>query len=364
MYEKEIEKAQERLNAALTLANKQPGEAINMISDMEKWIDETIPNDIPEYYGVVITYNEVMGDLSVKMRSFVQAENYYKKMLSNAVKLYEIDKTKYDIRLAVAYCKLANNCATNIGCHMIPQTPRLLNEQTQRPFDAGENFFKVAIKILQDGCKKGSAAHLQNQARAINSLATMEAAVGRYKESIAMWSDSVRILKAIYEAIDNKQMALFLGQTLQSMATVCTLYKDPGKSQECIEDSIYVLKEHEEENPVQIGVMIARNYMNLAGNLLMQNADKSEIDETYDKATSKISMVNAIAKGAAVADEVSCYLLSGQYYLATDRKEKGLQQVKHSNELIGPLMESRPDDNQLKSTKQHIDKLLEDNKAE
>ncbi len=283
MYEKELEKAQERLNAAMSLASKQPTEAINMILDMEKWVDETFPNDISEYYGVIITYNEALGDISLRMRNFPQAETYYKKMVVTAQKLYELDKTKYDLRLALAYCKLANNCATNIGCNVIPQQPRVLNDQMKVPFDAANKFYRIAITLIQDNCKKGSAKHLENQARAINSLAILNAAVGNLQDSSKMFDDSVRILKAIYQAIDTKNMAIMLGTTLQQQATVTTLIGDASKTQECIEDSIYVLKEHEDEDAIRSGVLIARNYMNLAGTMFFQKYPQDEVDATYDR---------------------------------------------------------------------------------
>jgi tetratricopeptide (TPR) repeat protein len=364
MYEKELEKAQERLNAALTLSKQHPSEAINMILDMEKWVDENIDNETTEYYGVIIAYNEAMGDLSLRMKKYPEAEGFYKKMARMAAKLYETDKSKYDFRLATAYCKLANNCATNIGCQGVPQTPRVLNEKMQRPFDAGENFYKMAISLLQENCKKGSIRHLEIQARAINSLATMEAAVGKYKEALKMFDDSVRILKAIYQTVDNKESGAFLGITLQNQATVATLFKDAPKAQECLEDSIYVLKEHEEEDSIRAGVMIARNYMNLGGCMLFQKADLAEVDAVYDKATAKISMVNAIAKGAAIPDEVSCYMLAGQYYLKTEREEKGKEMLMHAKDLAEKGLEADPNNAQFKNMVKHIDSLFsEEEKA-
>ncbi|MBR4587822.1 MAG: tetratricopeptide repeat protein [Lachnospiraceae bacterium] len=364
MYEKELEKAQERLNAALTLSKQHPSEAINMILDMEKWVDENIDNETTEYYGVIIAYNEAMGDLSLRMKKYPEAEGFYKKMARMASKLYETDKSKYDFRLATAYCKLANNCATNIGCQGVPQTPRVLNEKMQRPFDAGENFYKMAISLLQENCKKGSIRHLEIQARAINSLATMEAAVGKYKEALKMFDDSVRILKAIYQTVDNKESGAFLGITLQNQATVATLFKDAPKAQECLEDSIFVLKEHEEEDSIRAGVMIARNYMNLGGCMLFQKADLAEVDAVYDKATAKISMVNAIAKGAAIPDEVSCYMLAGQYYLKTEREEKGKEMLMHAKDLAEKGLEADPNNAQFKNMVKHIDSLFsEEEKA-
>ena len=95
MYEKELEKAQERLNAALTLSKQHPSEAINMILDMEKWVDENIDNETTEYYGVIIAYNEAMGDLSLRMKKYPEAEGFYKKMARMASKLYETDKSKF-----------------------------------------------------------------------------------------------------------------------------------------------------------------------------------------------------------------------------------------------------------------------------
>lgn len=358
MYEKELEKAQERLNAALTLAKKQPQESINMIVDMQKWIDETLPNDIVEYYGVTITYNEAIGDLYLSMRRFPDAEVAYKKMVSVAVKLYEVDKEKYDFRLAVAYCKLANNCATNIGMQNLLQGKRELEERMKRPFEAGENFFKVAIKMVEDNCKKGSARHLEIRARTINSLATMEANVGHYKEALAMFSDSVRILKAIYQTMDNLVYGVMLGETLLNQGAVYTMNGEHAKAQECLEDSIYVLKEHEDEDAVRSGIMIARNYMNLGASMLFQQADLDEVDVIYDKATSKISMVNAIAKGSAITDEISCYMLSGQYFKVSGREEKAVQQLEHAMKLVNGALAQAPDSAQFQNMKKHIEVVM------
>ena len=110
--------------------------------------------------------------------------------------------------------------------------------------------------------------------------------------------------------------------------------------------------------------MIARNYMNLGGCMLFQKADLAEIDAVYDKATAKISMVNAIAKGAAIPDEVSCYMLAGQYYLKTEREEKGKEMLLHAKDLAEKGLEADPNNAQFKNMVKHIDSLFsEEEKA-
>ena len=358
MYEKEVQKAQERLNAALSLANQQPDEAVNMIEDMLKWVKETLPNDCPEFYGIVITYNEVMGDLRLKARKFVEAEGYYKQMVNYSRELYELDKEKYDLRLANAYAKLANNCRSCINCNIFSTKPMTLTEMTQRPFDAGVNFYKAAITVINDNAKKGSGKHLEFRAQCIAALAVMNAAVGNYKDSINMFKDSISIYKAIYQALDNLAAGITLGNTMSSLATVYSLYKDAEKAAEALEDSIYVLLEHEKEDPVRSGVLIARNYMNLAGCYVLLKRDQEEIDGAYEKATQKISMANAIGKNAAVGDEITCYMLSGQYYANTGKKDKGTKLLEHAYDLAKDASEKNPSNKQFSLMRDRIGGLL------
>lgn len=358
MYEKEVQKAQERLNAALTLAKQQPDEAINMILDMQKWVEETLPNDCPEFYGIVITYNEVIGDLRMRARKFVEAEKYYKQMVQLAQKLHELDKEKYDLRLGMAYAKLANNCRTCIGCQVFGNQPRALNEKTQRPFDAGINFYKAAVTVTQDNAKKGSGKHLELRADCIAAMAVMNACIGNYKDAIAMYKDVVNIQKAIYQALDNKESGIKLGTSMSTLATIYSLYKDAANAQESLEDSIYVLAEHEQEDPVRSGILIARNYMNLAGCYVLLKHEQEEIDNAYDKATQKISMANAIAKNAAVGDEITCYMLSGQYYHASGNTEKGKKQLTHAYDLAKAVCEEKPDNKQFAAMKKRLETLL------
>ncbi|MCR5743814.1 MAG: hypothetical protein K6F92_08885 [Lachnospiraceae bacterium] len=358
MYENEVQKAQERLNAALTLAKKQPEEAINMILDMEKWVDETLPNDCPEYFGVVITYNEVMGDLKQRQRKLVEAEPYYKKMAKYAQQLNELDKEKFDIRLAQAYMKIAFNIRLSLGFQMFRNQPVALTEKTQMPYEATINFYKMAITVTDANAKKGSGKHLELRANCIIGLAIMNASIGNYKDAIAMYEDAIKIQKAIYQTLDNKESGVALGNSMATLATLYTLYKDPVKAQESLEDSIFTLKEHENEDPVRSGVLLARNYMNLAGTMVANKADKEDIDDAYEKATKKISMVNAIAKNAAVADEVTCYMLSGQFYVMTGDRAKGEPQLQHALDLVNPILEAQPDNQQMKVLKTRLEMLL------
>ncbi len=358
MYEKEVQKAQERLNAALTLAKQQPDEAINMILDMQKWVEETLPNDCPEFYGIVITYNEVIGDLRMRARKFVEAETYYKQMVQFAQKLHELDKSKYDLRLGMAYAKLANNCRTCIGCNAFGNQPRALNEKTQRPFDAGMNFYKAAITVTQENAKKGSGKHLELRADCIAAMAVMNTSIGNYKDAIAMYKDVVSIQKAIYQALDNKEAGVKLGTSMSTLATIYSLYKDAENAQDSLEDSIYVLSEHEQEDPVRSGILIARNYMNLAGCYVLLKHDQEEIDSAYEKATQKISMVNALAKNAALGDEITCYMLSGQYYQSRGNKEKGGKQLNHAYELAKTACQQAPANKQFEAMKKRLEMLL------
>ncbi len=364
MYENEVQKAQERLNAALSLSKNAPDEAVNMILDMEKWVDETLPHDCNEYYGIIITYNEVMGDLKHRRGKFVEAEPFYKKMILTTQKLYEQDKEKYDLRLAQGYQKLANNCRFSLGMHMFTQSPVTLNEKTQVPYDAAVRFYKIAITVTDANAKKGSGKHLELRAACIISLAILNACTGNYRDAINMYKDAVSIQKAIYQTLDNKESGANLGTSLTSLATLYTLYKDTEKAQECLEDSIFTLSEHENEDSVRAGILIARNYVNLAGTLMSNKADKEEIDAAYDKGIKKISMVNAIAGNAALADEVTCYMLSGQYYKLTGNSEKGDSQLNHALSLVKPMLEAQPDNKQLEVLKIRIEMLLRGEKPD
>ncbi len=358
MYEKEVQKAQERLNAALSLAKQQPDEAINMILDMENWVKETLPDDCPEFYGIVITYNEVIADMRMRARKFVEAEGYYKQMVQYAQKLYELDKEKYDLRYGTALAKLANNCRTCIGCHAFGNQPRPLNEKTQKPFDAGINFYKMAITVTQENAKKGSGKHLELRSECIASMAIMNASIGNYKDAIKMYNDAIGIQKAIYQALDNKEAGVKLGTSMATLATIYSLYKDHEKAQEFLEDSIYVLGEHESEDSVRSGILIARNYMNLAGCYVLLKHPQEEIDSAYDKGTQKISMVNAISKNAAVMDEITSYMLSGQYYKQVGDDEKGLKQLNHAYDLAKEVYEKHPENKQVEAVKKRIESLL------
>ena len=74
--------------------------------------------------------------------------------------------------------------------------------------------------------------------------------------------------------------------------------------------------------------------------------------------------VACAAKGAAIPDEVSCYMLAGQYYLKTEREEKGKEMLMHAKDLAEKGLEADPNNAQFKNMVKHIDSLFsEEEKA-
>ncbi len=69
-------------------------------------------------------------------------------------------------------------------------------------------------------------------------------------------------------------------------------------------------------------------------------------------------MVNAIAKNAAVMDEITCYMLSGQYYTQVGEKEKGTKQLNHAYDLAKEFYEKQPQNKQLEGLKKRLETLL------
>ena len=270
------------------------------------------------------------ADTAIREKRWVDAEKLLKEAVQYAVKMYDADKENNDLQLGIAFHRLGKFYSMLIRCDRMPVKPIELDEKGKNLFNACENLFGDAIKCTLPNGRKGKTMHVDFHSMCMHDLLVLYFAVGKCEEAIKHGTNGIQLEKAIYEKFDDKMHAYRLGERMTALATAHAFNKNAVKAMELLEDAIFVLEEHEKEDPVQFGLTIGRINLTLAGNYERQPEEAYQAEETFLKGYAKLEEVNDLTEGRILEDMVTANLMLGDFY---KRKEKPQSKVYYQEAL-------------------------------
>ena len=259
------------------------------------------------------------ADVAIKEKRWTDAEKLLKETVQYAIKMYDADKENNDLQLGAAFHRLGKFYSMLIHCDRMPVKPITLDEKGQNLFKACEGLFGDAIKCTLQNGRKGKAVYVDFHSLCMHDLLILYFAVGRYEDAIKHGTNGIQLEKAIYEKFDDAPHALRLAERMTSLATSYALHKDVVKAMEHLEDSIFVLEEHEKDDPIRFGLTLGRSYLTLAGNYERQPEEAAQAEETYLKGYAKLEEADELSEGKFSEDMITANLVLGEFY---KRKEK------------------------------------------
>ena len=314
MNEKELLENQKRVVGIMNHMTKNPQEAVEQLLALQKDVEEVVSSDSQEYCVSSTTLCEALGDCYVRLNKVPEAEKSYQQMVNHAVKFFEFDREKNDYHLGAAYYKLATFYRMLIGCNLLLPKAKALNEAQKNVFDQAEQCYKSAIGCTMQNAKKGSLRHLEFHFICLSDLIAFHGAVGDYKTAILCGKDAVRLGKMVYEKKDNKAQAMRLANAMNGLAAVYMFSKDLVPAMEHLEDAIYVLEEHEKEDEMAIGAMIARYYISLGSAYYGIEEERHQAEEAYQTGLKRLVELNDKSNNKLIDDLIHSYMFVGDYY--------------------------------------------------
>ncbi len=321
MNEKEIVVLQGKIAETVKNSAANPQMAAADLLKLLKETEKKVSSTSAEYYSAASTIYEATGDIWVKAKANGLAEKAYLEMMKMAVKLYELDKEKYDYRLAFAYYRRASFYRSTIQCAVLSPTPKRLDETKKKIFDMTEGLYKNAAACTMEKVKKGIVRYVDLHAAVLSELLVLFAAVGDYEKAVSCGKDGIRLDKAVYERLDDKEHSFRLANRMNALAAVYTYQKNTQLTMETLEDAIFVLEEHEAEDEITFGMILARNYMNLAGCYCAVPEEADQAEETYQKGLKRMIEANRKTGGKLINAVITGYMIMGDYYRRTDNTE-------------------------------------------
>ena len=313
MYEKELLENQLKIGQIMKTGRKQPQDALKKIQDLLKDTEQYAGAESAEYYSVTSGIYEAMGDVYMGMKNPQEAEKAFQEMVRRAVKMYELDKEKFDFRIGAANYKLGNFYRTLIGCHMLLPKPKELNEAQKKVFEVADKCFKNAIGYTMQNARKGALHHVELHGTAMEALMILYTAVGDYEMAVRFGKDCVGLSKAVYNKVDDKAHGVALANRMTGLAGVYTFMKDAQPAMENLEDAIFVLEAHEKED-VKIQTMLARNYISVGSCYCNIEEEKENAEEAYKKGLNLMIKLNDQSNNRLINDVIQSYVFVGDYY--------------------------------------------------
>lgn len=314
MNEKEMLEKQKQVAELMKNLEKNPQEALKKLLELQQIADREMDKESAEYYSVTVAIQESMGDCHMKLKQIPDAEKAYQEGVRKATKLYEADRSQNDYRLGGAYYKLAAFYRALIGCNMMLPKPKELTEPQKKVFQIAEQCYKNAVGCTMDNAKKGSGRHIEFHANCFGELLVLYAAVGDYEHAIPFGKDAVHLSKVLYEKKDDKVYAFRLANQMNGLAAVYMFSKNSQLAMESMEDAVYVLEEHEEEDPVGLGITLARYYISLGSCYCAVEEEKMNAEEAYKKGLDRMEKLNGQSKNRLIDDLIQSYVFVGDYY--------------------------------------------------
>lgn len=314
MYKDELQHIQKKLIEIIKQAGANPQEAINKLLELQKEASRIFTEESAEYYNVCASIYEGIGDINAKLNKLIDAEKSYKEMMQFSSKLFQIDKEKFDYRQAMSHYKLATFYRRGLQCHVPVPKPKQLNDAQKKVFAITEALYKNALACIVEKSKKGSLRHVELYSTIMNEIAVMYTCVGNYEKASELALNGVNVDKAIYDQHDDKKHGLKLATRMNTLAVIYSYMKDVQKTADTLEDTIFVIEQHEKEEPAAAGMMLGRNHLNLGVAYKQLEEEKEHAEEEFLKGLNKILEVNAKTGDKMLDDVLMAYMLTGDYY--------------------------------------------------
>lgn len=345
MDEKELLTIQKKIAEIVKGSAGNPQAAVAALMDIIKETECKAGNTSPAFYSVAATAHEASGDIYMKAKKIGEAEKAFLEMMKMSVKLYEQDKEKYDYRLAFSYYKRAAFYRTALQCNTLSAKPKELTPLQKKMFELTEGLYKNAVACTMDHARKGVFRYVELHALVMSELLILYAAIGDYEKAIICGKDGIKLDKAIYEKLDDKAHSFRLANRMNALATVYTFQKDIQNTMETFEDAIFVLKEHEAEDPITFGVMLARNYISLGSCYAVIKEEAHKAEKTYQQGLNRMVEVNQKAENRLINDVITSYMMVGDYYKRVKKEENAKLYygwaLKQATELYGKTKDAR-----------------------
>lgn len=322
MYKDELQHIQKKFIDIMKQAKANPQEAITILGKLKEEVAGIFAVDTEEYCSACATICEGIGDLYNKLNKPVEIEKAYKEMLQVSSKLYQMDKEKYDYRNAVSHYKMASVYRRALQCHIPVPKPRQLNDAQKKLFGLTETFYKNAIACVMEKAKKGSLRYVEMHSTVMSELAVMYACVGQYEKASELAYNGVNVDKTVYDKFDDMAHGLKLASRMNVLAVIYSYMKDVQKTADTLEDTIFVLERHLEEEPITAGIMLGKNYLNLGGAYKQLEEEKDNAEETILKGLNILLEMNTKTGEKLLDDVLMGYMLLADYYRGVKEYKK------------------------------------------
>lgn len=357
MYEQEVLEMQKKVVEIMKRPSANPNEKVNQFMELRKEAEELLTEEKLEYWGLAAMIYEAVGDIWKKVGKPVDAEKAYKEMAKFSDKMYQTDKEKYDYRQGISHYKLASFYRIGLGCHVLSPKPKQLSELQKKVFGLTEGLYINTIICIGDKAKKGALRYVELHSTVMSELAVMYACIGNYKKAADVALNGIKTDKSIYDQVDDKVHGMRLASRMNVLAAIYSYTKETQKSAETIEDAIFVLERHEEEEPVSAGIMLARNYLNLGGCYRGIEAEKENAEEMLLKGLDKALTVNTKANDRLLDDVLLAYMLVGDHYKVCKNAQKAKEHYRFALSNAQTLQEKTKHE-KYKPIIERLEKLL------
>ena len=330
MFEAQVQEVNQKLEQAIEVAKQDIEAGISAVDGILTDLDQIVPMESNEYYECKCNLNEVASDFRLMAQKFSECEANLKEMLKAAMELYKRDEEVYDIRVSTAYFKLGalGRICNGLGA-LLPE-PRVLNEEDQKIFDAILNYYKLAIRYTVDRLKEGHINIVTLHATALEHMSVLYGNVGNYKDAITAMEQSINFQKAIYDKRDDRSSGIHLAMRMNILSNLFNRMHDMNKVVEVLEDSIFVLEELEDADPLNIKILLCRHCLNLAGAYARVREEASKAPAMYQKGVNKIEEAAEVNEKEALPDVVMANYLAAQYFFVCRRNETCKRMLKRA----------------------------------
>lgn len=332
MYEKEQKELQTRIMEIVKAAQKDGQKAVEELKSLKQEAEGMMEAESQELCNVTATIYEAIGDVYRKAKNPVEAEKSYREMMQYSSKLYTADKEKYDYRHAISHYKFASLYRVGLQCNVLSAKPKELNDVQKKVFGITEAYYKNVLTCIMEKAKKGSLRYVELHSTVMSELSVMYACVGNYEKAIEVGKNGIAVDRTIYDKQDDKIHGMRLAGRMNMLAAIYAHAKNSKATAELLEDANYVLERHEEEEPIAVGIMLARNYLNLGGCYTSIEEEKENAEETLLTGLQKILEINEKIKGGVSDDVLLAQMLVGDYYKKEKKEEKAKEHYQHARE--------------------------------
>ena len=243
-----------------------------------------------------------------------EAEKFLKEKIKEAIEAYNQDKEKNDLQLGVAFYNLAKLYASLIKCNRLQIKPLQLEEQGQKMWKAAEQLLNDAIGCTLANGKAGKAIYVDFHSTCMYEMLIFYAAVGKYEEATRHGENGIRLEKAIYEKFDDAKHSCRLAERMSALAAVYTANNQIESAMELLEDAIFALEEHEEDDKQNLESMVGRSYISLASTYERIPEEAGQVESTYRKGYAKIEEAYEMSQGKYIDDIVHANIMMGEFF--------------------------------------------------